>query len=52
MRDFDSGREIFNTTSKTDLFFFCFEYEDEQGNDCNTITLAAGEERNVLLKIT
>jgi hypothetical protein len=28
----------------------CFEYEDEQGNDCSTITLAAGEERTCTVK--
>jgi len=27
----------------------CFEYEDEQGNDCCTITLAAGEERTCIV---
>ena len=28
----------------------CFEYEDEQRNDCTTITLAAGEERTCTVK--
>jgi hypothetical protein len=28
----------------------CFEYEDEQGNDCSTITLAAGESRTCTVK--
>jgi hypothetical protein len=28
------------------VYEICFEYEDEQGNDCNTITLPATEEEN------
>jgi len=28
----------------------CFEYEDEQGLDCSTITLAAGEEKSCTVK--
>ena len=28
----------------------CFEYVDEQGNDCSTIALAAGEERTCIVK--
>lgn len=28
----------------------CIEYEDEQGLDCNTITLAAGEEKTCTVK--
>ena len=28
----------------------CFEYEDEQGNDCTTITIAAGEEKTCIVK--
>ncbi|HET8856324.1 MAG TPA: hypothetical protein VFM28_02230 [Nitrososphaeraceae archaeon] len=28
----------------------CFEYEDEQGNDCSTITLAAGEDKICIVK--
>jgi hypothetical protein len=28
----------------------CFEYVDEQGNDCSTITLTAGEERTCTVK--
>ena len=31
-------------------YFICIEYEDEQGNDCNTITLAAGESRTCTVK--
>ena len=33
------------------VYEICFEYEDEQGNDCNTITLAAaGEEKTCTVK--
>ena len=28
----------------------CFEYEDEQGNDCSTLTLTAGEEKTCTVK--
>jgi hypothetical protein len=28
----------------------CFKYEDEEGNDCSEITLAAGEERTCIVK--
>ena len=28
----------------------CFEYEDEQGNDCSTLTLAAGENKLCTVK--
>ena len=31
-------------------YYICFEYEDEQGNDCSTITLAAGESRPCTVK--
>ena len=31
-------------------YFICFEYEDEQGNDCNTITLVVGEQRTCTVK--
>jgi hypothetical protein len=31
-------------------YSICFEYEDEQGNDCSTITLAAGESRTCTVK--
>ena len=46
---FDNGGELFNSTSNT-VYIICLEYEDEQGNDCNTITLAAGEERTCTVK--
>ena len=40
---------LFNSTVEID-YSICFEYEDEQGNDCSTITLAAGEERTCTVK--
>jgi hypothetical protein len=46
---FDNGGELFNSTSNT-IYIICLEYEDEQGNDCNTITLAAGESRTCIVK--
>jgi hypothetical protein len=52
---FPDGGTYFNTNpsppSIFDLFYtICFEYEDEQGNDCSTITLAAGEQRTCTVK--
>jgi hypothetical protein len=47
---FSDGGDLFNTTSNVFYRFICFEYEDEQGNDCSTITLAAGEERTCTVK--
>ena len=34
------------------LYFICFQYVDEEDNDidCNTITLAAGEEKTCIVK--
>ena len=32
------------------LYNICFEYEDEQGNDCSTLTLAAGENKLCTVK--
>ena len=31
-------------------YFICLEYEEEQGNDCNTITLVVGEQRTCTVK--
>jgi hypothetical protein len=42
---FDNGGELFNSTSNVN-YIICLEYED----DCNTITLAAGEERTCTVK--
>ena len=48
-RGFTDGGRLDNQNA--DLrYFICFEYEDEQGNDCNTITLAAGEQRTCNVK--
>jgi hypothetical protein len=47
---FPDGGRLDNTTV-TISYNICFEYEDEQGgNDCSTITLAAGEERTCIVK--
>ena len=46
---FDNGGGLFNSASNI-VYIICLEYEDEQGNDCNTITLAAGEERTCTVK--
>jgi len=54
---FPDGGTFFNTNpsppSFFDLFYsaICFEYEEEPGNNnCNTITLAAGEHRTCTVK--
>jgi hypothetical protein len=47
---FADGGELDNTTSLTNYIDICFEYLDEQDNDCSTITLAAGEERTCTVK--
>jgi hypothetical protein len=46
---FVDGGRIDNSTAGT-AYSICFEYEDEQDNDCSTITLAAGEERTCIVK--
>jgi hypothetical protein len=40
----------FTNQSADRSYELCFEYEDEQGNDCSTITLAAGESRTCTVK--
>ena len=53
---FDGGGEFFtnpNTNPNNPTataYTICFEYEDEQGNDCSTVTLAAGEEKTCTVK--
>jgi hypothetical protein len=48
-RGFADGGTFINQTA--DLFYeICFEYEDQQGNNCNTITLGAGEHRTCTVK--
>ena len=44
------GGFLRNSASGTNYYFICLEYEDEQGDDCNTITLAAGESRTCTVK--
>ena len=47
---FPDGGTVVNSTANVIYTDICFEYEDEQGNDCGTITLAAGEERTCTVK--
>ena len=53
---FDGGGEFFtnpnpNQNTPTATFYsICFEYEDEQGNDCSNVTLARGEEKTCTVK--
>ena len=47
---FSDGGDLFNTASNVFYRFICFEYVDEQGNDCSTIAIAAGEERTCTVK--
>jgi hypothetical protein len=48
---FPDGGRLDNTTSPVIQYhIICFEYEDEQGNDCSNITLAAGESRTCTVK--
>jgi hypothetical protein len=39
---FDGGGRLSNVNTQT-FYSICFEYEDEQGNDCNPITIGAEE---------
>jgi hypothetical protein len=48
-QEFPDGGLLVNTTAPL-LYNICFEYEEELGNDCNTLTLAAGEERTCTVK--
>jgi hypothetical protein len=48
-RGFTDGGRLDNQNANL-IYFICFEYNDEQGNDCNTITLAAGEQRTCIIK--
>lgn len=47
---FPDGGIVINSTANIAYAPICFEYEDEQGNDCSTIALAAGEERTCTVK--
>jgi hypothetical protein len=44
---FPDGGNLYNSTRGIIYSAICFKYEDEQGNDCSTITLAAGEEKKL-----
>lgn len=50
---FTDGGELINLNEDID-YTICFEYEDQpgnaQGDDCSTITLAAGEQRTCTVK--
>ena len=46
---FDDGGTLENTNAAFN-YIICIEYEDEQGNDCKTLTLAAGEEKTCTVK--
>jgi Prealbumin-like fold domain len=48
-QEFPDGGRVLNSTTSL-VYDICFEYEDEQGNDCSTITLAAGESRTCTVK--
>ena len=48
-RGFSDGGMFINQTADIS-YENCFEYEDQQGNNCNTIILAAGEHRTCTVK--
>lgn len=45
-----AGGGILEITSGVTLYTICFEYEDQQGNDCTMTTLAAGEDKTCIVK--
>lgn len=48
---FDDGGTLLYTNADPDRrYIICIEYEDEQGNDCSTLTLAAGEDKTCTVK--
>ena len=48
---FDDGGTLLKTNASLDLsYIICIEYEDEQGNDCGTLALAAGEDKTCTIK--
>jgi len=47
---FSDGGLLSNTVALIVYSPLCFEYEDEQGNDCSTVTLAAGEHKTCTVK--
>jgi Collagen triple helix repeat (20 copies) len=47
---FDGGGAVITRGPNQVGYNICFEYEDEQGNDCSNVTLAAGEEKTCTVK--
>ena len=47
---FDGGGALITSGPDGVGYNICFEYEDEQGNDCSNVTLAAGEEKTCTVK--
>jgi hypothetical protein len=47
---FPDGGALYNDRARILYQSICIEYEDEQGNDCSTVTLAAGEEKTCIVK--
>jgi hypothetical protein len=50
---FSDGGELFNPLAPANTnvrYHICFNYEDEQGNDCSTVTLAEGENKVCTVK--
>ncbi|HET8857369.1 MAG TPA: hypothetical protein VFM28_07565 [Nitrososphaeraceae archaeon] len=47
----DDVGTLLKTNASPDLsYIICIEYEDEQGNDCSTLALAAGEDKTCTIK--
>jgi len=42
--------ELYTNADPDRRYIICIEYEDEQGNDCSTLTLAAGEDKTCTVK--
>ena len=47
---FAGGGKLTSSLQNSPQYQICFEYEDEQGSDCRTITLAAEEEKTCTVK--
>jgi hypothetical protein len=48
---FEDAGLLLNTNANPDIGYqICFEYEDEQGNDCSTLTLQPGEDKTCIVK--
>ena len=48
--NFPYGGDLFIQNANVLYDIICFEYEDQQGNDCSTITVAAGERKTCTVK--